>query len=213
VKKPAIETLIEIPALLPAAGMKIEMWPIDRPVPYPKNARKWSGHAIAKVAASIKEFGWVQPIVADLKDVIIIGHLRQAAARYLGLTEVPVHVPLNLTPAQVKALRIADNRTHEEASWDTKLLGVELIELKIEQFDLDVTGFEEIEIIESVFGGGGKKQRQGGGKNSRAAEAGEDETGRIDTRFEVLAECDSEEHQVAALELLTAAGYRCKALL
>lgn len=101
----------EPPPELPAAGMRIEMWPIDRPIPYPKNARKWSDRAIATVAASIREYGFRQPIVVDAAGVIVIGHLRLAAAKSLDLKEVPVHVARDLTPAQIKGLRIADNRT------------------------------------------------------------------------------------------------------
>jgi DNA (cytosine-5)-methyltransferase 1 len=74
--------------------MAIEWWPITRPIPYAKNARKWSQSAIEKVAASIREFGWVQPIVCDAKDVIIIGHLRLEAAKFLKLDRVPVFVVL-----------------------------------------------------------------------------------------------------------------------
>jgi ParB-like chromosome segregation protein Spo0J len=93
------------------SALTVVWWPIGRPKPYARNARKWTKSAIEKVAASIKEFGWVQPIVCDNEDVIVIGHLRLAAAHFLELTEVPVHVASNLSPAQIKALRIADNRT------------------------------------------------------------------------------------------------------
>jgi ParB-like chromosome segregation protein Spo0J len=98
------------------------------------------------VAASIKAFGWVQPIVCDREDVIVIGHLRLAAAHFLGLSEVPVHVASNLSPAQIKALRIADNRTHEEADRIEDLLSAELLDLKSLDFDLGLTGFDSREI-------------------------------------------------------------------
>ena len=126
--------------------MEIELWPIDRPRPYPKNARKWTAIAIEKVASSIKEFGWRQPIVCDVEDVIVIGHLRLAAAKHLKLTQVPVHVARDLSPEQVRALRIADNRTHQEASWDEILLGPELIDLRALDFDLSLTGFDQDEL-------------------------------------------------------------------
>jgi ParB-like chromosome segregation protein Spo0J len=67
-----------------SSKMLIEYWPIDRPKDYPKNARKWSGQAIGKVAASIREYGFRQPVVVDVHDVIVIGHLRRAAARFWG---------------------------------------------------------------------------------------------------------------------------------
>ena len=76
--------------------MHIELWPIDRPKPYPKNAREWNAAAVAKVASSIREYGFRQPIVVDVHDVIIIGHLRLAAAKTLGLKEVPVHIASEL---------------------------------------------------------------------------------------------------------------------
>ena len=126
--------------------MQIENWPITRPKPYPKNARKWSNQAIEKVAASIREYGWRQPVVVDANDVIVIGHLRCAAGRFLGLTEVPVHVARDLTPAQIRGLRLADNRTNQEASWDDELLGPELVELSELGFDLGLTGFNESEL-------------------------------------------------------------------
>lgn len=102
----------------------IEWWPIERPIPYARNARKIPESAVDKVAASIKEFGFRQPIVCDAEDVIVIGHVRLRAAKKLGLAHVPVHVARDLTPAQVKALRLMDNRSHEEAGWDFELLGL-----------------------------------------------------------------------------------------
>jgi DNA modification methylase len=124
----------------------IELWPIDRPKPYPKNARKWNAAAVAKVAASIREYGFRQPIVVDVHDVIVIGHLRREAAKSLGLTHVPVHVARDLTPAQIRGLRLADNRTNQEASWNEDLLGPELADLGALGFDLGLTGFDVHEL-------------------------------------------------------------------
>src|SRR5512135_75173 len=126
--------------------MNIELWPIDKPIPYARNARKISEAAVAKVAASIKEFGWRQPIVVDQEGVIIAGHTRLLAAQRLGLKTVPVHVAANLTPAQIKAYRLMDNRSHEEAEWDMELLPLELEDLKALDFDLGLTGFDEREL-------------------------------------------------------------------
>ncbi len=126
--------------------MQIEMWPIDRPKDYPKNARKWSAQAIAKVGASIREYGWRQPVVVDSKEVIVIGHLRRAAGRSIGLAECPVHVASDLTPQQIRGLRLADNRTNQESVWDLELLGAEFLELKALDFDLSLTGFDSREI-------------------------------------------------------------------
>ena len=102
--------------------MQVEQWPIDKPIRYARNARKIPQSAIDKVAASIKEFGWRQPIVVDAQAVIIAGHTRLLAAQKLGLAEVPVHVAHALTPAQVKAYRLLDNRSNQESQWDFELL-------------------------------------------------------------------------------------------
>jgi DNA modification methylase len=127
---------------------EVSQWPVDRPVPYARNSRKIPARAIDKVAASIREFGFRQAIVVDKDSVIICGHTRLLAAKKLGLTHVPVHVAESLTPAQIKAYRLMDNRSHEETDWDFELLGPELEELKGLDFDLELTGFSENEIAE-----------------------------------------------------------------
>jgi DNA modification methylase len=126
--------------------MKIEMRLTIKIIPYARNARKIPQQAIDKVAASIEEFGWRQPIVVDHDGIIIVGHVRLLAAQKLGLKDVPVHVADNLTPAQVRAYRLLDNRSHEETSWDEELLGLELLDLKGIGVDLDLTGFDMPEI-------------------------------------------------------------------
>jgi hypothetical protein len=133
--------------------MTIEVWPIDRLIPYARNARNITDTAVAKVAGSIREFGWRQPIVVDAQRVIIAGHTRLLAARQLRLTEVPVHVADNLTPAQVKAYRLMDNRSHDETSWDYALLGPELLDLQSLGFgNLELTGFDQSEIADFLAG-------------------------------------------------------------
>jgi len=124
----------------------IEQWPIDRPIPYARNARKISDKAVDKIAASIKEFGWQQPIVVDRDGVIIAGHTRLQAARKLQLTAVPVHVAKDLTQGQVKAYRLMDNRSHQETEWDFDLLGPEIADLQAMSVDLALTGFDATEI-------------------------------------------------------------------
>jgi ParB-like chromosome segregation protein Spo0J len=134
--------------------MKIENWSIDRPIPYARNARKISLTAVEKVAASIKEFGWRQPIVVDAEGVVVVGHARLEAAKKLGLDTVPVHIATDLTKAQIKAYRLADNRTGQETQWDFELLAIELGELKDElDFDLDLTGFDDTEVSELLADG------------------------------------------------------------
>ena len=128
------------------SDLRVTNWPINKPTPYSRNARKISPKAISKVAASLREFGFRQPIVVDSQGIIIAGHTRLLAAKQLGLSEVPVHVAENLSPAQVKAYRLMDNRSHEEADWDSELLGSELTELKGLDFDLGLTGFDSNEL-------------------------------------------------------------------
>src|SRR5579871_1513887 len=128
--------------------MNITLWPLENITPYVRNARKIPQSAVDKVAASIREFGWRQPIVVDREGVIICGHTRLLAARKLGWREAPVHVAENLTPAQVRAYRLLDNRSHEETSWDKDLLGLELLDLKGMGVDLDLTGFDLDQIDE-----------------------------------------------------------------
>ncbi len=131
--------------------MKVELIDIGRVIPYARNPRK-NEAAITKVAASIKEYGFRQPIVVDEEMVIIAGHTRLQAAQSLELKKVPVHIATGLTNAQVKAYRLADNRTHEDAEWDEELLAIELGELNDLDFDLNLTGFEAIE-LEELTGG------------------------------------------------------------
>lgn len=126
--------------------MKVEQWPIDKVIAYARNPRTKNKAAVAKVAASLKEFSFRQPLVVDKDGVLVVGHTRLEAAHKLGLTEVPVHVAADLTPAQAKAYRLADNRTHEEASWDQELLGLEVEELVSAGFDIALTGFDEGEL-------------------------------------------------------------------
>jgi DNA modification methylase len=125
--------------------MQVIHAPIERIIPYARNPRN-NEIAVAKVAASIKEFGWRQPIVVDEQMTVIAGHTRLLAARQLELKSVPVHIATDLTNAQIKAYRLADNRTHEESEWDNELLKIELEELKVADFDLNLTGFDLYEL-------------------------------------------------------------------
>lgn len=125
--------------------MKVETAAIETVLPYARNPRK-NEAAVAKVAASIKEFGWRQPIVVDSEMVIIAGHTRLGAARMLGMTKVPVHVAKDFTPQQIKAYRLADNRVGQEAEWDADLLRLELLDLESSDFDLSETGFDDDEL-------------------------------------------------------------------
>ena len=127
--------------------MKIELIAINKVVPYARNPRI-NAHSIDKVAASIKEFGFRQPIVTDSEMVIVVGHVRYEAAKRLGLEKVPVHIATELTPEQIKAYRITDNRVGEESEWDKALLQLEIAELDDASFDADLLGFNAEELSE-----------------------------------------------------------------
>jgi len=127
----------------PKEALAVEWWPVDRPAPYAANPRVISDAAVQKVALSIEEYGWRQPIVVDEAGVIIAGHTRLRAAQKLGRDEVPVHVAAGLSAAQVKGLRLMDNRSAEESGWDDSLLVSELDQLLALDFDLAYAGFEE----------------------------------------------------------------------
>lgn len=123
--------------------MKVETVSIDKIKPYENNPRN-NDDAVDAVANSIKEFGWQQPIVVDKDMVIIAGHTRYLAAKKLGYDTVPVVVASNLSDEQVRAYRLADNKTGELAEWDTKLLDDELQSI----LDIDMTDFGFDEDIE-----------------------------------------------------------------
>ena len=125
--------------------MKVEVRDILSVTPYPGNPRKNDG-AVDKVAASLQEFGFRQPIVVDSEGVVIAGHTRLQAALRLSMSQVPVHVATELSEAQVAAYRLADNRTAEEAEWDQELLKIELGDLLLQDFDLKLTGFNSDEL-------------------------------------------------------------------
>jgi len=125
--------------------MKIELRPLAEIRPYEKNPRI-NDAAVDAVAESIRRFGFRQPIVVDAEGVIVCGHTRWKAAQKLGLTEVPVHVATDLTPEQIRAYRIADNKTSELAEWNLELLPIELGELKDAGIDWSLLGFDQDEL-------------------------------------------------------------------
>src|SRR5713226_1505787 len=127
-------------------AMLVEMRPIASIRPYDNNPRL-NDSAVDAVAASIKEFGFRQPIVVDEDGVIIVGHTRYKAALKLGLEMAPVHVAKGLTPAQAKAYRIADNQTATMSQWDDDKLPIELMALQEMGFDMDLTGFTGDELL------------------------------------------------------------------
>lgn len=131
--------------------MQIEYINIDELIPYANNPRNNDGEAVDRVASSIKEYGFKNPIIIDKDNVIVAGNTRYKAAKKLKLETVPVIKVDDLTPAQIKAYRIADNKVAEYSSWNNELLTLELEELQDLDFDLDLTGFDATEINELML--------------------------------------------------------------
>ena len=131
--------------------MKIEQRALSAITPYEKNPRD-NDAAVAAVAESIERFGFRQPIVVDEHGVIVCGHTRFKAAQKLGLKKAPVHVATDLTPEQIRAYRIADNKTNELASWDMELLPLEMAELQGAVIDWSLLGFDVDELAKMLGG-------------------------------------------------------------
>lgn len=128
------------------SGIEIKYMDAKAITPYARNSRTHSDEQVAQVAASIKEFGWTNPILIDEKHTIIAGHGRLMAAQRLGFDEVPTIMLPNLTDAQKRAYVIADNKLALNAGWDEEMLAVEIEELLDQGYDLDLTGFGADEI-------------------------------------------------------------------
>lgn len=123
-----------------------EFWPIEKITPYARNSRTHSDEQVAQIAASIREWGWTNPILVDEDGGLIAGHGRLLAARKLGLTQIPTMVAKGWSEAQKKAYVIADNKLALNAGWDLELLAVELGDLQGFDFDLMLTGFSDDEL-------------------------------------------------------------------
>jgi hypothetical protein len=130
-------------SLKPAMAKRVEVWPTEKLVPYDRNPRTHSEEQVRRIAASIAEFGFLNPVLVDTDAGIIAGHGRLMAAKELGLDEVPVVVLDHLTPAQRKAYVIADNQLALNAGWDNELLKAELADLEGLEFDLTLLGWGE----------------------------------------------------------------------
>ena len=131
-----------------AMAQKIELWNLERLQPYEKNAREHSEKQIAQIAASIVEFGFLNPILVDSNDGIVAGHGRLSAAKELALEVVPVVVLDHLTESQKKAYILVDNKLAENATWNEALLQEEILSLNLQDFDISVLGWDEDEIRE-----------------------------------------------------------------
>jgi DNA modification methylase len=144
------------------APERIETWPLERLKPYARNAKTHGDDQIAKIAASMAQFGWTVPVLVAGDGEVIAGHGRILAATHLGLTEAPVIVLDHLTEAERRAYRIADNKLTELSEWNEELLAGELQELLAEDFDLSVVGFSDAELDSLLSGDSGADDRRDG---------------------------------------------------
>lgn len=150
--------------------MQVEQIAIERLIPYAKNARTHSEAQVAQIAASIREFGFCNPVLIDRQDGIIAGHGRVMAARLLGMVEIPCVRLGHLTDTQRRAYIIADNRLALSAGWDEAMLALELSALRIDGFDIELTGFDAGE-IDALMNGAGLDDEQPDNNYSRKVEA------------------------------------------
>ncbi len=130
------------------AALKIEQWPIEKIMPYERNARMHSADQKAKIKNSIKEFGFVNPCLVDADGVLIAGHGRVESAMELGLETIPVIRLGHLSEAQAKALRIHDNAVALRSTWSPEILESELDALREMDFDLEPLGLDDIQLPE-----------------------------------------------------------------
>ena len=182
------------------------MWPLDRLRPYERNARTHSPEQVAQIAASIQEFGFTNPLLVDGADGILAGHGRLAAAKDMGLAEVPVIVLDHLSAAQRKAYVLADNQLALNAGWDTELLQSEVMALNLADFDLSLLGFDEDRIA-------GLLDPEGIDREDDGPPTGADDPGKeYRQKYAVAVECADEAEQESVYEKLNGEGYACRLL-
>jgi ParB-like chromosome segregation protein Spo0J len=167
---------------------------VDDLIPYVNNSRKHSDEQVAQISASIKEFGWTNPILIDGTNSIIAGHGRLMAARKLKMDEVPTIEISHLTDTQRKALVIADNKLALNADWDNTLLTIELDELLKDGFALDILGFDSIELA----------------KLFDVVEPDNIKEQSYNEVFNIIVECKDEQEQEKIFNRLDSEGYKCR---
>jgi len=176
------------------SSLTVQEWPTLRLVAYEKNPRK-NDHVVEKMAKAIKEFGFKIPIVAKSDGTVVDGHLRLKAAISLGLETVPVALADDLSEAQIKAFRLLANKSAEWADWDESLLKIELSDLAAMDFDLDLTGFNEVELKEFFEDEKPKKEKI-----------------PSDDGFSIILEFTDEIDQKKIYDELCERGYKCRIL-
>lgn len=177
---------------------KIEQRLVADLIPYAANSRTHSDAQVAQIAASIKEFGWTNPILVSGDDTIIAGHGRLLAARKLALVEVPVIVLDHLSKPQQRALVIADNQLALNAGWDMDMLKAEIEDLKLDDFDIDLLGFDE-KFLDALNAEPFEEERIG-------------EEQDVEAVFEIAVTCADEDEQEKVYQILTEQGLKCRVL-
>ena len=182
------------------SDLRVEWVATERVKPYDQNPRM--RHDVAKIAQSIQAFGWRQPLVVDQDYVLVAGHGRLAAAVKLGLPEVPIHVARDLSPARLRAYRLADNKSAEGAEWDEPKLILELQGLREAGEDelISLAGFDLAKALERADSSGGD---------------GDDTAPQFTEglAYRVIVECQDEGDQGALIQRLEGEGRSCRALI
>ena len=180
----------------------IEHLPTDALVPYARNSRTHSPEQVAQIAASIREFGFTNPVLIDANNTLIAGHGRVMAAQSIGLATVPAIRLAHLTDAQRRAYVIADNKLAENAGWDMATLAREVEDLSGEDYSLDLLGFTTAE-LEGLLG-----------QEPPPPEPAAPSPGIVyQEKYAVLVDCKDEADQQRIFEKLTAGGMACKVLV
>ncbi|WP_445778983.1 ParB/Srx family N-terminal domain-containing protein [Shewanella sp.] len=177
------------------AKQQIEQVSIEALIPYARNSRTHSDAQVAQIAASIKEFGFTNPVLIDEDGGIIAGHGRTLAARKLGLDKVPCLRLAYLSEAQKKAYIIADNRLALNAGWDDEMLKVEINELSDLNFDLSLLGFDDVELAK-LFD-----------EDEEEKDLKEESYSEV---FNIIVECANESEQEKIFNRLDTEGYKCR---
>lgn len=175
---------------------KMELVNIDKLVPYVNNSRTHSPEQINKIRSSLREFGFVSPIIIDKDYGIIAGHGRVLAAQAEGIDKVPCVFAEHLSETQKRAYIIADNRMALDAGWDSDILKLELAQLEIEDFDISLTGFDNFEIDKML--------------DDLTEEREDKELPKAS--YELIIECENEADLQHKYEILTSEGYSCRVL-
>lgn len=179
--------------------LKITYRPTESLIPYARNSRTHSPEQVAQIAASIREFGFTNPVLVDEQQTIIAGHGRVLAAQKLGLPEVPTITLAGLSDAQRRAYVIADNKIALNAGWDFEVLEAEIRALGEEDFNLKLLGFDEKE-LEAIIDAEG------------ADDVGDDDEPKDESRNLLLVECVSERELETLFEELQGRGLQVKVM-